>query len=74
MRALLRAYTSREDLVTYEGVLRDILAEFGGGIHDSLSYTMGKYLERTDGDKATSKLAERESNAATDLYSHNNFE
>ena len=34
---------------------------------------MGKYLERTDGEKAASKLEGWEINSAKDLYSHNNF-
>ena len=47
--AELRQFETREDITTYEPVLREILALFGQAIHTSLERTMGKYLQSTGG-------------------------
>jgi hypothetical protein len=45
----LREFERREDITTYEPVLREILALFGQAIYKSLERTMGKYLRSTGG-------------------------
>ena len=47
--AELRQYTTREDIDTYEPVLREGLRLFGQAIRISLERTMGNYLKSTDG-------------------------
>jgi hypothetical protein len=46
---ILRKYQDREDIATYTVVLKEVLHLFGQGIHESLTRTMGDYLEATGG-------------------------
>jgi hypothetical protein len=45
----LQKYKDREDLETYTVVLKEVLNLFGQAIHESLTRTMGAYLEATGG-------------------------
>jgi hypothetical protein len=46
---ILRKYQEREDVDTYTVVLKEIFHLFGQAIHESLTRTMGLYLEATSG-------------------------
>jgi hypothetical protein len=70
--AALRAYESRQDLAAYVAVLREVLAVFGKGIHESLSYTMGQYLEVTGGQLANSNKSSWEKDIAARMICTNN--
>ncbi len=45
----LQKYRDREDLETYTVVLKEVFHLFGQAIHESLTRTMGAYLEATGG-------------------------
>ena len=45
----LKQFERREDITTYEPVLREIMGLFGQAINTSLERTMGKYLQSTGG-------------------------
>jgi hypothetical protein len=45
----LRKYLAREDIISYTVVLKEIFHLFGEAIHESLTRTMGQYLEATTG-------------------------
>ena len=45
----LRKYEGREDIETYTVVLKEVFHLFGEAIHESLTRTMGLYLEATSG-------------------------
>jgi hypothetical protein len=47
--AELRQYATREDIESYEPVLREILNLFGQAIRISLERTMGNFLKSTGG-------------------------
>ena len=68
----LRNYERREDIGTYEPVLRDVLTLFGKAIHTSLERTMGKYLRSTGGIFRNDLREEWEINKVSQLLSHNN--
>ena len=70
--AELRAFKTREDLCTYEPVLREILALFGQAIHTSLERTMGKYLRSTGGIYRNEVRDEWELANVQQLLAHNN--
>ena len=72
LQAKLRNFRDRADAAEYEVVLKEVFALFGEGVHESLERTMGKYLERTNGDKALSKLSDWEVQDSKKLLSHNN--
>jgi hypothetical protein len=44
---MLQKYKDREDIETYTVVLKEVLHLFGQAIHESLTRTMGAYLEAT---------------------------
>ena len=46
---ILRAYKTRDDVQTYEGMLRTVIGFFGQGIITSLEHTMKDYLKQTNG-------------------------
>jgi hypothetical protein len=50
-------------------MLREVFAEFGKGVHESLTRTLGGYLEVKNGKKAWSNLTEAE--RKTQVLSHN---
>jgi hypothetical protein len=68
----LRQYSTREDLVIYEPVLREVLCLFGQAIKTSLQRTMGKYLESTGGVYRNELREEWELEKVSQLLSHNN--
>ena len=45
----LCAFETRPDVIRYKEVLKKVLSLFGEGIHESLTRTMGAYLEATAG-------------------------
>ena len=47
---VLRAYGTCKDIDVYVIVLKKVLSLFGAAIHESLTRTMGKYLEVTGGE------------------------
>ncbi len=47
---VLRAYVGRKGIDVYVIVLKKVLSLFGEAIHESLTRTMGKYLEVTGGE------------------------
>ena len=68
----LRMYENRPDIDTYKEVLFEVLVLFGEGIHESLTRTMGHYLEVTHGEKRNSNLTEWEAEVASKLICTNN--
>ncbi len=52
---LLRAYETREDIESYGVILKKVFRLFGEAIHESLTRTLGQYLEATGGKLANSK-------------------
>jgi hypothetical protein len=70
--AELRQFETREDITTYEPVLREILALFGQAIHTSLERTMGNYLRSTGGTYRNEVREEWELAHVLQLLAHNN--
>ncbi len=70
--ATLRAYESRQDLEAYVALLREVLEVFGKGIHESLTRTMGQYLEVTGGRLANSNKSDLEKDIAARMICTNN--
>jgi hypothetical protein len=68
----LRLYENRLDHDTYKVVLFEVFVLFGEGIHESLTRTMGHYLEATHGEKRNSNLTEWEVEVASKLICTNN--
>ena len=62
----------REDSSAYAEILCDILSLFGEGITESLTRTMGDYLEATGGKLRNSNLQAWEREKATSMFCHNN--
>ena len=52
----LRDFRDRSDAEAYTPILKEVLGLFGKGIHESLSRTMGDFLEATNGTQSSSKL------------------
>jgi hypothetical protein len=69
--AELRQFETREDITTYEAVLREILALFGQAIHTSLERTMGNYLRSTGGIYRNEVREEWELAHVLQLLAHN---
>ncbi len=59
-RELLLSHQNSRDNDQYNVVLKEVLRLFGEGIHESLTRTMGDFLEAIGGAKAESKLEEWE--------------
>ncbi len=68
----LREYTQREDIESYEPVLREVLVLFGTAIHTSLERTMGKYLRSTGRIYRNELRSDWELQKVAQLLSHNN--
>ena len=49
---VLRSYGTRKDIDTYVVVLKEVFCLFGAAIHESLTRTMGNYLQVTGGELA----------------------
>jgi hypothetical protein len=69
---MLRAYENREDIEVYLPVLLDILRLFGEAIHESLTRTMGEYLEATNGQLRNSTKTDWEIEVASRMVCTNN--
>ncbi len=68
----LRTYESRADFTTYVAVLREVLAVFGKAIQESLTRTMGQYLEVTGGQLANTNKSEWDKDIAARMICTNN--
>ena len=68
----LQLDADREDSGAYEEVLCDVLRLFGEGITESLTRTMGDYLEATNGKLRNSTLSVEEAAKAESMLCHNN--
>jgi hypothetical protein len=68
----LKQFERREDITTYEPVLREIMGLFGQAINTSLERTMGKYLQSTGGIYRNELREEWELEKVSHLLSHNN--
>ena len=52
----LRDFRDQSDAEAYTPILKEVLGLFGKGIHESLSRTMGDFLEATNGTQSSSKV------------------
>ena len=68
----LRAYETRQDVERYKEVLTKVLSLFGEGMQESLTRTMGEYLEATGGLLANSNKSEWEKQIASRMIGTNN--
>ena len=68
----LQKYKNREDLETYTVVLKEVFNLFGQGIHESLTRTMGAYLEATGGTDQNQHKTQWEKAIASKLICTNN--
>ena len=68
----LRAYETRQDVEKYTEVLKKVLSLFGEGMHESLTRTMGEYLEVTCGRLSNSNKSEWEKDIASRMIGSNN--
>jgi hypothetical protein len=69
---VLRKYQDRVDIDTYKVVLEEVLHLFGQGIHESLTRTMGKYLEATGGRLSNNNKTPWEKEIAAKMICTNN--
>ena len=69
---LLCAFGNRNDKEKYIPVLKNKFHLSGEGIHESLKWTMGDYLEATGGSMAESQLQPWMKVRAVQLIAHNN--
>ena len=69
---LLRAYGTREDVHQYTTVLKEVVNLFGDGIRESMTRTMGAYLESTRGRLRNSLKSEWEQDIASRMICTNN--
>jgi hypothetical protein len=70
--AVLRRYIDREDIESYTVVLKEVFHLFGQAIHESLTRTMGQYLEATGGRKANKNKTPWEQDIAARMICTNN--
>ena len=68
----LRAFETRPDVIRYKEVLQKVLSLFGEGIHESLTRTMGAYLEATAGRLSNANKNEWEKEIASRMIGTNN--
>ena len=68
----LRAFETREDVIRYKEVLKKVLSLFGEGIHESLTRTMGAYLEATAGTLSNGNKSAWEKEIASRMIGTNN--
>ena len=71
--ALLRAYETREDIGVYQPVLLEVFKLFGEGIKESLTRTMGDYLEGLGGALANNQKTQLEKDVASRMVCTNNL-
>ncbi len=69
---MLRAYLTREDVDSYVIVLKKVLCLFGLAIHESLTRTLGNFLEATCGTQANKHKTEWEKDIASRMVCTNN--
>ncbi len=70
--AMLRCYSAREDSVEYSGILKQVFQKFGEGIHASLTFTLKKYLRRTNGELQNANREDWKMKATNQMFCHNN--
>jgi hypothetical protein len=63
----LREYENKDDAAAYTVILKEVLKLAGEGIQESLTRTMGDYLDATKGAKANSQHSEKDE-ARTSTY------
>jgi hypothetical protein len=69
---MLRSYLTREDVDSYVIVLKKVLCLFGLAIHESLTRTLGNFLEATCGTQANKHKTEWEKDIASRMVCTNN--
>ena len=69
---MLRAYLEREDVDSYVLVLKKVLSLFGLAIHESLTRTLGNFLEATGGKQANCMKTVWEKDIASRMVCTNN--
>jgi len=69
---VLRVYEKREDVATYTVVLKEVFQLFGEAIKESLTRTMGSYLEATGGRQSNSTKTEWEKELTSRMICTNN--
>jgi hypothetical protein len=70
--ARLTSYKTRKDLASYVSVLKQVFSLFGAAIQESLTRTMGKYLQVTGGSLANHNKSEWEKEIAGRMTCTNN--
>ena len=68
----LRSFETRQDVERYSEVLKKVLSLFGEGIHESLTRTMGAYLEATAGTLSNANKSAWEKEIASRMIGTNN--
>ena len=71
--AQLRAYETREDIGVYQPVLLEVFKLFGEGIKESLTRTMGDYLQGLGGALANNQKTQLEKDVASRMVCTNNL-
>jgi hypothetical protein len=69
---VLKQFMGREDIAQYKIVLKEVLRLFGAAIKESLTRTMGEYLEATEGRLRNSAKTEWEKDVASRMICTNN--
>jgi hypothetical protein len=69
---VLRSYEDRQDLESYKVVLIEVFHLFGEGIKESLTRTMGAYLEATGGRQSNANKTEWEKEITSHMICTNN--
>ena len=69
---VLRSYATRKDIDTYVVVLKEVFRLFGAAIHESLTRTMGNYLQVTGGELANGNKSQWEKEIAGRMTCTNN--
>ncbi len=69
---VLRSYGTRKDIDTYVVVLKEVFSLFGAVIHESLTRTMGNYLQVTGGELANGNKSQWEKEIAGRMACTNN--
>ena len=69
---MLRSYEDRQDFESYKVVLMEVFHLFGEGIKESLTRTMGAYLEATGGRQSNANKTEWEKEITSHMICTNN--
>jgi hypothetical protein len=68
----LRDYERRQDVERYKDILKKVLSLFGEGMYESLTRTMGAYLEATAGRLSNANKTDWEKDIASRMIGTNN--